>query len=107
MSQSVVGFLRQANDLISVYRPIIFWAGCDGAIFISRLIYWSSTTPDGWFWKTYQQWYDDTSLSKHKIKSLTEKLQGSGVLEVKLKKNENFTPVLYYRINLEQLNNSF
>ena len=75
------------------------------ALILSQLLYWSerTTNPDGWFWKTAQQWYEELRVTSYQISRVikgtkaTPGLQTFGV-ETKLSKVQG-APVCHYRIN--------
>jgi len=95
-----------SNDLAELLdRPIAFHrcfvdlgAGIQGALILSQAIYWSNRTSDhdGWFWKTRQQWDDETGLRRRQQESARAKLCKLGILE----EDKRGVPCrVFYRVN--------
>lgn len=76
------------------------------ALFLSQLIYWSDkgSNPNGWFYKTYSEWYQETLLSEYKIRKAIKLLEAEGIIETKIKK-ANGNPTLHYKIHPNALHN--
>ena len=73
-----------------------------GGIFLSQAFYWSQRTsdPDGWFWKTQEQWFDETFMTRYEQETARKKLVSIGVLE---QKKQGMPAKLFYRIDREAL----
>jgi hypothetical protein len=84
-----------AEDLRTILtRPIAFHrmfatvGGSVGAgVFLSQLYYWSERTddPDGWVYKTAEDWYDETMLGRHELDTVRKALKRKGIIEEKLR----------------------
>jgi len=75
-------------------RPIAFnrdfvriGCGVKGALMLSQAIYWCkrTTTDDGSFWKTQEEWEEETGLTKYEQMTALKLLKKLGYLEVKKK----------------------
>jgi len=71
-----------------------------GGMFLAQCIYWTGkgNDPDGWFYKTYEEWSAECFLSKYDVKKFADLCAGLGFLETKTQKVGK-TPKLHYRIN--------
>lgn len=96
-----------ANDFLD--RPIAFHrafvrigAGVTGALMLSQAIYWSRRTKnaDGWFYKTMEEWEEETGLTRSEQETARKKLVKACVLE-EMKKGVPCR--LYYRINSDEI----
>lgn len=69
------------------------------ALLLSQIVYWSARTknPDGWFYKSYQEWDEELGMSQYQVKRAATALREFGV-ETKLKKADG-APTLHYRID--------
>jgi hypothetical protein len=77
---------------------------------LNQVIYWSDRTndPDGWFWKTYADWYDEIGLTEREIRRIVrgdkrrktpkKTLQDLGI-EVSVRRAQTGSPTMHYRIN--------
>ncbi|EMX9856430.1 HNH endonuclease signature motif containing protein [Klebsiella pasteurii] len=90
-------------------RPIAFQrsfvrlgAGISGALFLSQAVYWNARTsdPDGWFFKTQNEWEEETGLKRTEQEKARKTLTSLGILE-ELKKG--IPAKLYYRVNEHKL----
>ena len=90
-------------------RPIAFQrvfmelgAGASGALLLSQAVYWSNRTSnaDKWFYKTIEEWTEETGLSRHEQDGARKKLKAKGVLEIVKK---GIPCKTYYRVNFEKL----
>lgn len=90
-------------------RPIAFQrvfvslgAGVTGALLLSQAVYWSrrSTLRGGWFYKTREEWEEETGLTRREQEGARKKLRDLGVLE---EKKQGIPCKTYYRINTERL----
>lgn len=95
------------HDLLD--RPIAFQrafvslgAGITGALMLSQAIYWSKRTdnPDGWFYKTMEEWASETGMSRSEQENARKKLVSAGVLE-EMKKGVPCR--LFYRVNMDAI----
>jgi len=95
-------FAGQQNMLVVPRELIDFVGSVEGAVLLNQMLYWSSRTEDGEFWKTYEQWTEETSLSEYQVRKYAKKFQEMGFLTVTFKK-VNGTPMLHYKVDLGAL----
>ncbi|WP_237509791.1 hypothetical protein [Pseudomonas chlororaphis] len=90
-------------------RPIAFQrafvtlgVGITGALMLSQAIYWSNRTddPDGWFYKTMEEWEAETGMTRSEQESARKKLVKVGALQ-EMKKGVPCR--LFYRVNIEAI----
>jgi DNA-binding PadR family transcriptional regulator len=74
------------------------------ALFLSQIVYWSDKgkKPDGWFYKTLEDWKDETGLSRSQIDRITATLEKAGLIETAVRK-ANGAPTKHYRLNVDNL----
>ncbi len=73
---------------IAYHRSLVPIAGVTGAVMLSQAIYWSARLPDsrnGWFYKTRDEWLEETGLTRFEQEGARKKLKKSGVLKEQLK----------------------
>lgn len=92
---SVIG---QSN---SIPTPVEFIRFLDGdantAIILTQIIYWQGkgNDPDGWIYKSYTEWEEETGLTKRKASRAVDVLKKMSIIETKVKKVNNNT-ILHY-----------
>ncbi|WP_367302450.1 hypothetical protein [Vibrio coralliilyticus] len=85
-------------------RPIAFHRsfvkmgiGITGALMLSQSIYWSRrTNSSGWFYKTQEEWQDETGMTRRELDTARKKLRQLGILE---EKKQGVPCRVFYRIN--------
>lgn len=102
MSDTIAGI-----DIID--RPIAFnrefvklGAGIAGALMLSQAVYWSKRTKDadGWFYKTQNEWEDETGLTRREQENARKVLVSTKILE---EQKRGVPCKLYYRVNKKLL----
>jgi hypothetical protein len=92
-------------DLQTFDRPIAFHVSfaritgsVNAALFLSQAYYWANRTsdPDGWFYKTQEEWTTETYLSRREQEQARKTLRQLGIVEEKL---VGVPARLYYKIN--------
>jgi hypothetical protein len=93
-------------------RPIAFQAAyarlpkcsVNSAVFLSQTLYWSdkesTQEKGGWFYKSREEWANETALSLDEVDTARKKLRDCGVLEEQLR---DVPARNYYRVNLDRL----
>lgn len=88
------------------FNPLLVPA-CGGsveaALMMAQALYWSdgrTTLPDGWFYKTQDDWEEETGVGRYEQKSARNRLLALGFIEEKLK---GIPARLHFRINHEVL----
>lgn len=117
-------FRRQTFDIIQqltgdrnvVVIPRLFVTLLEGdyiaAAILNQIVYWTDHTrdPEGWFYKSYDEWTAETGLSKYQVNRSIKgdkRVKGEKVtlasvgVETKRKKAPNGAPTIHYRINRE------
>ena len=86
---------------IAFHRAFVdFGAGVTGALMLSQAVYWASRTKDqsGWFYKTQQDWEEETGLTRYEQEGARKRLIEAGVLQ---EKKVGVPCRLWYRANIE------
>lgn len=86
-------------------RPIAFhrsFATISGSVtaglMLSQAYYWSDKTkdPDGWFWKTQEQWEEETGLGRYEQETARKQLVQRGLMQ---ECRRGIPARLYFRLN--------
>ncbi|MBX6334710.1 hypothetical protein IRY61_05230 [Candidatus Saccharibacteria bacterium] len=85
---------------VAFHRCFVRFGGVNAALFLSQAVYWSLRSPGGWFWKTAQEWEEETGLSWREQKTARMKLVGHGVLE---EKEERLSHRMYFRVDVDKI----
>lgn len=90
-------------------RPIAFHrsfitlgVGVAGALMLSQAVYWSKRTsnPEGWFYKSREEWEEETGLTRTEQERARKSLCSAGVM---VEKRQGVPARLYYRVDQDQL----
>ncbi len=107
--QAIFNLLKNTfgqNNLLTVPTLLVKKLKGDhcAALFLGQLIYWSGkgANPDGWIYKTYQEWEEELFIKKDKAMAIKKKLEELNLITTMVKKIGN-TPVLHYKVNQETL----
>ena len=100
MQALIIELSGQANMLVIPRVYIDLMGSIEGGLLLSQMIYWSdrSKRDDGYFFKSYDEWNQETSLSKHKVAGLVNKMKDAGFLETQVMKAYG-SPTVHYRIS--------
>lgn len=106
---------EQINNLISSFSgqkniisfPVVYLKVTEDlntALLLNQLVFWSdkSKQTDGFFYKTYGEWYEEICLSEYQVRRSVKKLKELNIVETKLKK-ANGSPTLHYRVLMNNL----
>lgn len=94
------------SPLDSFDRPIAFHRGfvtltgsVTAALMLSQAVYWQRRThdPEGWWWKTMEDWTEETGLSRKEQESARRRLKTIGLLE---EERRGVPARLYFRVDL-------
>lgn len=72
---------------IAYHRCLVPVAGSvNAAIMLSQALYWSKRTtgPNGWFWKTQEEWEEETGLTRYEQEGARKLLKKTGFWNEKL-----------------------
>ena len=104
-TDAMMGLLH--GDYVVYYPRVAEVCGnIKSAILLSQALSWTSgylrQNPgrEGWFWKTREEWFLETGLSRWEQESARERLRKLGVLE---EKRMGAPPKLFFRVNLDAL----
>lgn len=108
---SIVG----QNNIIPIQIEMVRFVGdYHTAALLTQLIYWQGKQkdPDGWIYKTYEEWERETALTKYQANRSSQTLVKMGFLETQVKKinlgNGMFgNTAVHYKINRELFTDSF
>lgn len=97
----------QANILTIPRLYIDYMGSIDGGLLLNQLIYWSDkgSDSDDWFYKTYLEWEEETTLSKYEVSKQANILKEKGVLKTNVKK-ANGAPTVHYKFLFSEFQNS-
>ena len=88
---------------IAYHRILAEVAGSvGGGVFLSQALYWSkrTTLPDGWFYKTAEQWWEETYLTRREQETIRKRLVALKVLE---EQKRGVPAKLHFRLNVNVL----
>lgn len=74
-------------------------------LMLSQAIYWTPRTKDsdGWFWKTQEEWFEETMLSRKEQETARRRLKELGNGSVWHEQLRGVPAKLFYRIDLDAL----
>ena len=88
---------------IAFHRCLVPVSGSiTAALMLSQAIYWSPRTddPEGWFYKTRDQWMKETSMGRWEQEAARKLLVNRGLME---EKRVGMPAKLHYRVNFDRL----
>ena len=88
---------------IAYHRCFVTLTGSvTAAVMLSQAFYWSNRTedPEGWFWKTQEQWTEETGLTRFEQETARKKLRSLGIWE---EKREGVPAKLFFRLNIKAI----
>ncbi len=76
--------------------------GVLGALMLSQAVYWALRTedPDGWFWKTMEEWEAETGLSRYEQETARRRLRQTPFWQ---EERRGVPARMYYRVDLDAL----
>ncbi|AGZ26249.1 conserved phage C-terminal domain-containing protein [Staphylococcus pasteuri] len=74
------------------------------AALLNQMIYWSDRTSrkDGYFYKSYNDWFEELHLTEYQVRRATKKLKSFGFVDTALKK-ANGAPTLHYKVDTKEV----
>lgn len=104
MNANEASILDEAFDRpISFHRVFVTITGSvTAALFLSQSWYWSKRTkdPEGWFYKTREEWEEETGMSRYEQEGARSRLKELNILE---EKSGGMPKRLFYRINRDRV----
>lgn len=95
--------LKLLDRPIAYHRVLAEIAGSvGGGVFLSQALYWAkrATLPDGWFYKTAEEWYEETYLTRREQETIRRRLVSINILQ---EEKRGVPAKLHYKINLSAL----
>lgn len=96
--------LKSLLDRAVTFHPILarLTGSVSSGIMLSQAIYWSSRTrdPDGWFWKSQKEWFDETALGRREQETARGRLRKTPFWKEREKRYEH---KLFFRVIFEPL----
>ncbi|PTH68883.1 replication protein [Staphylococcus agnetis] len=102
---SVITQFSGRNNVIPI--PVVYIQITEdypSAALLNQMIYWSDRTnrKDGYFYKSYNEWFDELHLTEYQVRRATKKLKSFGFVETALKK-ANGAPTLHYKVDTKEV----
>ena len=95
--------LTEFFDLpIVFHRSFVSLGGVTGALLLSQMCYWSKRTqhPESWFWKTQEQWEEETGLTRKEQETARKRLVSCGAIS---EKKEGIPCKIWFKVNYERI----
>lgn len=90
-----------AGQPVAIYPGFkVLGAGLTGTSLLSQAVYWTERTKDGWFYKSREEWEEETSLSRCEQELARKKLIAIGVLQ---ETRKGIPCRLHYRVDTDTL----
>ena len=103
VNEELVTFIKDLfTDKPIAFHPMIARAvgSTTGAIFLSQLLYWLPRSRDGWVYKTREEIYEETSLTRREQESARAALRTANVLK---ERRAGVPARLYFTVDWEAL----
>jgi hypothetical protein len=105
LTNEKIGMLREIFQRPVAYHKVFAkTVGVTGAVMLSQAIYWDSNKVtekrDGWFYKTQEEWTEETGLTRYEQEGARKKFKDCGYLEEKL---IGIPAQLWYRVNWDKI----
>lgn len=102
---SIITQFSGQNNVIPI--PVVYIEITDdypSAALLNQMIYWSDRTSrkDGYFYKSYNEWYEELHLTEYQVRRATKKLKSFGFVDTALKK-ANGAPTLHYKVDTKEV----
>ena len=89
---------------IAFHRCLVTMAGSvTAALMLSQALYWQKRCPhdDGWWWKTMENWTEETGLSRREQENARRRLRNAGLLTEELR---GVPATLHFHVDLDTVN---
>lgn len=106
--QMVFDFLKETmggrSTLLAVAGDLVPFSdeSFDSARFLSQLLYWTDDRED-WCPIAFKEWKDVAKLSRYAVEKARYYFYSLGILEYKVKKDQQGNPTSHYRLNFKAL----
>lgn len=74
--------------------------GATAGLMLSQAWYWTPKAADGWFYKSLEEWEEETGLTRTEQETARKRLAERGLLETK---RAGMPARLYFRVNVERV----
>ncbi len=101
LNEEIIRSLSGQQNWLSMPKAYIDTMGSlEGGLMLSQMIYWSNkgSRADGYFWKSYKSWKEETSLSKYQVSKQVKIMKENKFLTTKVVKVSGVT-ILHYKFN--------
>ncbi len=98
-SRTSLSLLENFDRPIAFHRCFVTLTGSvTAALMLSQAMYWQKRTkdPEGWWWKTMEDWTEETGLSRKEQESARRRLRNAGLLE---EERRGVPARLYFRVD--------
>jgi len=96
--------LKSLLDRPVAFHPILarLTGGVTSGLMLGQAIYWSTRTsdPEGWFWKSEEEWFDETFLRRREQETSRRRLRGTVFWEEKYRR---LVHKMFFRVDFERL----
>lgn len=98
--------LRTLNARPIAFHRYYLYVGLSvsAGVFLSQVCYWSENRTtidrDGWFYKTADDWFEETGLTRREQEGARKKLRELGILE---EKRQGLPAKLFFRVDHDAL----
>jgi len=101
----VITLLSGQDSIVTIPKLYIEITGdLAESVLLNQIVFYSdkSKRDDGYFYKTYKDWTDETCLTDRQIRYSTKKLVDKGLIETKILK-ANGSPTVHYKLRFDNL----
>lgn len=105
LNKTIIALFSGQTNTISIPRFYIqLTGGYTRGNILNQCIFYSnkSTLKDGWFWKCYSEWYEETGIPERTMRRILTEFENEGWIETKVKKNNGFN-VKQIRPNIDKV----
>lgn len=89
INKQILSLFSGQQSIITIPKIYITLTGSHSlALVLNQCIFWSdkSSLKDGWFYKDYQEWFDETHIPERTLRRRFDKLEENGWIITKVKK---------------------
>ena len=96
-----MNLLEMMDRPIAFQRAFVVITGStNAALMLSQIVYWAKRTKTGWFYKTREQWMEETGLSRHEQESARKVLVSLKLIE---ERRAGIPATMHFRLNTKVL----
>jgi uncharacterized phage protein (TIGR02220 family) len=103
--RSIIKNFSGQDNVVTIPKMYIEVTGdLTAALVLNQVVFWSdkSKRTDGFFYKSYKEWQEETTLTERQVRYAVNKLKEKKIVETKLKK-ANGAPTLHYKLEYDTL----